>query len=144
MMQLIRGDGHNASGESPAARRAGSLMRALSPPFVISVVVVAATSCSSAQLPAAQLKAGVYDCVAVFVNQSGKFEAYVDDAWSQFTGFARVQDGQVTSYSAPNALGWQSDVEIVVRKSGSSRFHATQDPAAHSYDALACEWAEQD
>jgi len=111
---------------------------------VIAVIVAASTSCSSTQSATAQLKAGVYDCVAVFVNQSGKYEMYVDDAGSQFTGFARVQGGEVTSYSAPNALGWRSDVEIVVRKSGSSRFHATQDPAAHSYDALACEWAEQD
>lgn len=94
-------------------------------------------------MPVGQLREGVYDCVAVFVNQSKKYELYVDDAGREYTGFARVQDGKVTSYSAPNALGWRDDVEIVVRKSASTRFHATQDPAVHSYDALACEWSKE-
>jgi len=68
---------------------------------------------------------------------------YVDDDGREFTGYARVQNGEITSYSAPNALGWLSGVELTVRKSGSSQFHATQDPAIHSYDALACDWAEE-
>ncbi|TNC16591.1 hypothetical protein FHE66_14525 [Georgenia sp. 311] len=95
----------------------------------------------SAQSPAAQLKAGTYDCVAVFVNAANKYELYVDDLGREFTGHARVQSGEVTSYSTPDTLGWNSGTAITVRKSGTSHFHATQDPAAHSYDALACDWS---
>lgn len=89
-----------------------------------------------------QLKDGTYECLAVFVNQSNKYEIYADDEGRRLTGYARIQDGEVTSYSAPNALGWRSGVALTVRKSGSSHFHATQDPAMHSYDALACDWSE--
>lgn len=89
--------------------------------------------------PAAELKAGTYDCVAVFVDASNKY-VILTDGGRELTGFARVQGGEVTSYSAPNALGWQSGAHITVRKSGTSHFHATQDPAVHSYNALACDW----
>lgn len=119
-----------------------SIWRTWKPYAVMAVLAIAGIWWWTAQSPAAQLKDGVYDCVAVFVNQSNKYEVYVDDSGRQFTGHARVQGGEVTSYSAPNALGWRSGADITVRKSGISRFHATQDPAMHSYDALACEWSE--
>lgn len=109
---------------------------------VLSVSSIAVLSACGSQSPAARLKDGVYDCVAVFVNQSNKYEVYVDNDGREFMGYARVQNGEITSYSAPNALGWLSGVELTVRNSGSSHFHATQDPAMHSYDALACDWSE--
>lgn len=120
-----------------------SIWRTWKPYAVIVAVVAIGVWWWNAQSPAAQLKDGVYDCVAVFVNQSNKYEVYVDDSGREFTGYARVQGGEVTSYSAPNALGWRSGADITVRKSGTSQFHATQDAAMHSYDALACDWSEE-
>ena len=120
-----------------------SIWRTWKPYAVIAVLAIAGFWWSNSQSPAVQLKDGVYDCVAVYVNQSNTYEVYVDDSGHQFAGYARVQDSEVTSYSAPNALGWRSGADITVRKSGSSHFHATQDPAMHSYDALACDWSEE-
>lgn len=110
--------------------------------LVLSCTVGLIGGCSELVDAAANLQDGAYNCVAVFVNQENKYELYVDDFGDAFTGFARVEGGEVVSYSAPNALGWREGVTISVRKSGSSRFHATQDLASHSYDALACEWSE--
>lgn len=112
--------------------------------FLILVLAAISLPALSACDPLAfggSLRTGAYDCVAVFVNETGKYELYVDDAGREFTGFARVQDGEVTSYSAPNALGWRSGADIAVRSAGRKHFHATQDPAVHSYDALACDWS---
>lgn len=120
-----------------------SIWRTWKPYAVLAVLAIAGFWWWNSQSPAARLKDGVYDCVAVFVNQSNKYEVYVDSDGREFTGYARVQNGEITSYSAPNALSWLSGVELTVRKSGSSHFHATQDPAMHSYDALACDWTEQ-
>lgn len=119
-----------------------SVWRTWKPYAVIAALVVAGIWWWNGQSPAAQLKDGTYDCIAVFVNQSNKYETYVDDSGRYFTGYARVRNGEVTSYSAPDALGWISGAYIDVRKSGTSHFHATQDPAPHSYDALACDWSE--
>jgi len=44
----------------------------------------------NSQSPAARLKDGVYDCVAVFVNQSNKYELYVDDDGPDLGHRARV------------------------------------------------------
>lgn len=118
-----------------------SIWRTWKPYVVIGGLAIAGIWWWNTQSPAAQLKDGIYDCQAVFVNASNKYEIYTDGSGASFDGYARVDGGEVTSYSAPNALGWVNGKSITVRKSGTSSFHATQDPAAHSYDALACEWS---
>lgn len=90
--------------------------------------------------PIAGLKAGTYDCVAVYVNSQGKFELLVADGRS-FAGHARVESGAVTSYSVPDVLGWKSGADDIIRSKGTKKFHATQEQAVHSYNALACEWS---
>lgn len=109
---------------------------------VIAALIVGAVWWWNNQSSVAELKAGTYDCVAVYVNAAGKYEVYVDAAGREFGGYARVVSGSVTSYSAPNALGWRSGAPLTLKKSGTTHFNATQDPATHSYDALACDWSE--
>ena len=111
------------------------------PYAIIVAVAVVGSWWWNAMSPYATLKAGEYDCVAVYVNREGKFQLLVDGNQS-FTGYARVESGVVTSYSTPNVLGWSSGRSTTVRSKGTKNFHATQDPASHSYEALACEWAK--
>ncbi len=99
-----------------------SIWKTWKPYVFIAALVAIGAWWWNAQSPAAQLKDGVYDCVAVFVNESKKYEVYVDESGTHLAGDARVQGGEVRSYSAPNALGWRNGTDITIRKSGTSHF----------------------
>lgn len=116
------------------------LWKTWKPYAIIAVVAVVGAWWWNTLSPYATLKSGAYDCIAVFVNSGGKYELLVADGQS-FPGFARVENGEVTSYSTPNILGWSSGTESFVRSKGTKKFHATQEQAMHSYNALACEWS---
>ena len=90
----------------------------------------------------AKLKDGRYACTAVHVNASGKYEALVDESGTPYSGItARVRDGRLARMSGDRALPATQLSALTVRKRGTSHFHATDDPAMHSYDGVACNYA---
>lgn len=121
--------------------QADEIWRTWKPYAVIALLLAGGIWWYNNQSSLATLKSGTYDCAAVFVNHSKKYETYTDESGQPYFGQAQVQGGEVINYSAPNVLAWQGGVRIVVRERGTSHFHATQDPAVHSYDALACDWS---
>lgn len=116
------------------------LWKTWKPYAVVAIVAFGALWWWNAASPYATLKAGTYDCVAVYVNLEGKYELLVADGRS-FEGHARVEEGKVASYSTPNVLEWSTDTQPIVRSKGTTKFHATQEQVVRGYNALACEWA---
>lgn len=89
----------------------------------------------------AKLKDGDYSCQPVHVNASGKYELLVTDSGEAPAISATVFDGRLSDLSAASAIPSDQLSSLTVRKRGTSHFHVTDDPAAHSYDAVACDFS---
>lgn len=89
----------------------------------------------------ARLKDGPYDCRAVFVNASGKYELLVDEAGDPYASIsATVRGGALASMSGDTPMPSDQLASLTLRKSGTSHFHVTDDPVAHSYNAVVCDY----
>ena len=107
---------------------------------IIAGLVIAGIWWATTQTLALPLKHGRYSCQAVFVNADNKYEILVDSAGNQYRGEATVQGGKLVSLTGDTAMS-ASDVErLTVRSKGDAHFHATDDPAMHSYNAIACDY----
>lgn len=118
-----------------------SIWRTWKPYAAIVAAVAGAIWWYTSQSSFAKLKDGAYDCQAVFVNESGKYEILVKKSGSPFPPIsATVRDGRLASISGSTAMPTDQLSSLTVRKSGSSKFHVTDDPAMHSYNAVACDY----
>ena len=119
-----------------------SVWRTWKPYAAIAVVAIGAFWWFNNQSSLASLKDGQYDCTAVFVNSSGKYEILVDEAGTPYPpATAMVQGGDLVSLSSASALTSDQLDALTVKTRGNSHFEATDDPAAHSYNAIACDYA---
>lgn len=118
-----------------------SVWRTWKPYAVIAIGVIVAIWWWNSQSSFAQLKDGAYDCVAVYVNESGKYEPLTDSSGNRFYGSARVQAGNVVQLSGDTSVSSSQISSLTVRTKGNSHFHVTDDPVMHSYNAIACDFA---
>jgi len=119
-----------------------SIWRTWKPYAAIAAVVAGAIWWYTSQSSIAKLKDGAYDCQAVFVNESGKYQVLVDEAGDPYPSIsATVRSGRLASMSGNTPMPADQLSSLTVRKSGTSHFHVTDDPAMHSYNAVACDYA---
>lgn len=119
-----------------------SIWRTWKPYVLIVVLVAGAFWWYSSQASFARLKDGAYDCQAVFVNASGKYEVLVDADGNPYPAIsATVRGGALVDMSEDSALTSGQLASLTVRKHGTSHFHVTDDPALRSYNAAACDYA---
>lgn len=120
-----------------------SIWRTWKPYAVIVAVVAGAIWWYSSQSSFAKLKDGDYNCRAVFVNASGKYQVIVDDAGNPYPGIsATIRDGALVDMAGDMPIPSDQLASLTLRKSGTSHFHVTNDPAIHSYNAVACDYAD--
>lgn len=119
----------------------GSLWRTWKPYAVIAVIGIGAIWWWNSQSSFAALKDGAYDCVGVYVNESGKYEVLTDDSGNRFYGAATVQGGKVVELTGDSSLTSAQLSSLTVRTTGDSHFHVTDDPATRMYNAVACDYA---
>jgi len=80
--------------------------------------------------------------MAVFVNDAKKYEVLTDHSGSPLPPVsATVLNGHVVNFSGGSPVPSDVVTSLIVRKSGRSHFHATDDPALRSYNAVACDYA---
>lgn len=108
--------------------------------IIIMGLAVAGVWWVTTQSSALPLKDGRYSCQAVFVNADKKYEVLVDSAGNRMHGEATIRGGKLISLSADTAMSASDVARLTVRSKGDSHFHATDDPAAHSYYAVACDY----
>lgn len=119
-----------------------SIWRTWKPYVALVVLAVGATWWYTSQSSFAKLKDGAYACTAVHVNASGKYEVLVDERGTPYSAIsASVRNGRLASLSGATPIPAAQLSSLTVRKSGNSRFHATDDPTMHSYNAVACDYA---
>ena len=119
-----------------------SIWRTWKPYAAMVAVVAGAIWWYTSQSSFAKLKDGDYDCKAVFVNASGKYQIIVDETGSPYPAIsATVRDGRLASMSGNTPMPTAQLSSLTVRKNGTSHFHVTDDPAMHSYNAVACDYA---
>ena len=119
-----------------------SIWRTWKPYAVIMALVAGALWWYSSQASFAKLKDGAYDCQAVFVNASGKYEVLVDADGDPYSAIsATVRGGALVDMSGDTPLPSDQLASLTIRKHGTSHFHVTDDPAMHSYNAVACDYA---
>jgi hypothetical protein len=119
-----------------------SIWRTWKPYAAIIAVVAAAIWWYTSQSSFAKLKDGDYNCRAVFVNESGKYQVLVDESGTPYPAIsAEIRDGRLAGMSGDSPMPADQLSSLTVRKSGSSHFHVTDDPAMHSYNAVACDYA---
>lgn len=128
-------DGLEAKGVSEE-----SVWRTWKPYAAFVVAIAAAVWWYNSQSSFAKLNDGKYNCTAVFVNADGKYEVLTDESGQQYAEIsATVHNGRLASLTRLT----QDQVDaLTVRKSGTSHFHATDDPVLHSYNAAACDYSE--
>ena len=119
-----------------------SVWRTWKPYAAIAVLGIGGIWWWNSQSSFAALKDGAYSCVAVFVNADGKYEMLTDDTGNRMYADATVQDGEVVELAADQALSSPDLASLALRSTGDSHFHVTNDPAVHSYNAIACDYAE--
>lgn len=118
-----------------------SLWRTWKPYAAIAAIAIGGIWWWNSQSTLATLKDGPYNCAAVFVNEDGKYEMLTDDAGNRMYADATVDGGEVVALSADHALSTAELASLTVRTKGDSHFHMTDDPAMHSYNAIACDYA---
>ncbi len=117
-----------------------SVWRTWKPYAVLAAAAVGVVWWFNSQSPVAGLKDGAYACNAVFVNDAGKYEVLTDGG-EALAATAKVQGGQVIELVASSALTSSELASLTLRKSGSSHFHVADEPATHSYNAIACDYS---
>jgi len=118
-----------------------SIWQTWKPYAVIVVGGVVAIWWWNSQSSFAALKDGAYNCLGVFVNESGKYEVLVDSSGNRYYGTATVQGGEVVRLAGDNSFSSSELASLTIRTKGDSHFQATDDPAMHSYNAIACDYA---
>ena len=120
-----------------------SIWRTWKPYAVVAVGIAGAFWWYTSQSSFARLKEGGYDCRAVFVNASGKYELLVDEDGNPYpTISATVRGGMLDHLAGNTAVPSDQLASLTVTKRGNSHFHVTDDPAGHSYNAVACDYAD--
>lgn len=112
------------------------------PYAVIGVLFVAGFWWWNSQAPFAPLKDGAYDCLGVYVNDSGKYEILIDDAGSQLRATARVEGGELRALTGDTSLSSGQLTSLTMRTKGTTHFHVTDDPAIKMYNAVACDYSD--
>jgi hypothetical protein len=115
-----------------------SVWRTWKPYAAMAAAVVGAIWWYPNQSQFAQLKDGEYRCEAVFVNAAGKFELLTNEGEPLGGITAVIQDGELVDLSGGQRMPAEQLVSLTLRKRGDSHFHVTDDPAPHSYNAIAC------
>jgi hypothetical protein len=118
-----------------------SVWRTWKPYAVLVAIAVAAIWWWNTQSPMAQLKDGSYDCIGVYVNESGKYEILTGSDGASYQGTATVQGGELVQLSGSSSLTASQLASLTMRKTGDSHFHVTDDPAVKMYNAVACDFA---
>ena len=118
-----------------------SLWRTWKPYAAIAAIAIGGIWWWNSQSSFAALKDGPYNCTAVFVGEDGKYTVVTDDAGNRMYADATVDDGEVVALSGDNAVSTEQLESLTVRAKGDSHFHITDDPAMHSYNAIACDYA---
>lgn len=120
-----------------------SIWRTWKPYAVIILIVAGAIWWYTNKSSFAKLKDGDYACKAVFVNDSGKYQILVDKSGAPLPAIsATVRDGRLSSLTGVTRMPTDQLSSLIVRKSGNSHFYATDDPAGHSFQAIACDHVE--
>lgn len=117
-----------------------SIWRTWKPYAVVAAIGIAGIWWYNSQSSIARLKDGAYVCQGVFVNASNKYEVLTAEDGSSYSGSATVSGGELTSLTGDSALSAADIAALTVRSKGDSHFHATDDPAMHSYYAVACDY----
>jgi len=118
-----------------------SVWRTWKPYAVIAALAIGGIWWWNSQSSFAALKDGPYNCTAVFVNADGKYEVLVDASGNRMYADATVDDGNLVALSADSALSSADLAQLTIKPKGDSHFTATDDPAMHSYNAMACDFA---
>lgn len=118
-----------------------SIWRTWKPYAAVVAALAAGIWWYTSQSSFAKLKDGDYNCRAVFVNESGKYQVLVDESGKPYPSISGViRDGRLAGLSGDSPMPADQLSSLTVRKSGTSHFHATDDPAMHSYNAVACDF----
>lgn len=76
----------------------------------------------------------------MFVAQNGKYQLAVDEAGNRLPGAsATVRNAEVVILAGNTEVPSEQLAALAVRSKGTSHFLITDDPAPHSYYALACD-----
>lgn len=119
-----------------------SIWRTWKPYAAVAAVIVGVTWWYTSQSSFANLKDGDYDCRAVFVNASGKYQIIADEAGNPYPAIsATVRGGALVDMSGDIPMPSDQLASLTMTKRGTSHFHVTDDPALHSYNAVACDHA---
>ncbi|GAA3538746.1 hypothetical protein AFL01nite_27200 [Aeromicrobium flavum] len=117
-----------------------SIWRTWQPYVVGAVLVVSGLWWYTTQSSLVALDDGEYACHAVFVNATKQYEMLTDEEGRSLSPIAAtVAGGAITALSGPTPFPSQQLARLTVRSQGKSHFHVTDDPAAHSYNAVACD-----
>lgn len=108
---------------------------------ILTAVAIAGIWWVATQTSALPLKDGDYSCQAVFVNEETKYEIVVDAEGGGYPGYATVQAGELSALGGDSDMNDSDLARLTVRTKGSSHFHVTDDPAMHSYYAMACDYS---
>lgn len=119
-----------------------SLWRTWKPYAVIAAVCIGGIWWWNSQSSFAGLKNGAYSCTAVFVNAEGKYEVLTDQAGIRMSADATVRNGNLVKLSADTAMSSADLTKLTIKPKGNSHFTATDDPAMHSYNAIACDFSD--
>lgn len=119
-----------------------SLWRTWKPYAVIAAVCIGGIWWWSSQSSFAGLKDGSYSCTTVFVNAEGKYEVLTDQAGNRMFADATVSNGNLVKLSADTAMSSANLAKLTIKPKGNSHFAATDDPAMHSYNAIACDFSD--
>lgn len=117
-----------------------SLWRTWKPYAVIAAVCIGGIWWWNSQSSFAGLKDGSYSCTAVFVNAERKYEVLTDQAGNRMLADARVSNGNLVKLSAGTAMSSADLAKLTIKPKGNSHFTATDDPAMHSHNAIACDF----
>ncbi|WP_454129765.1 hypothetical protein [Microbacterium aurum] len=118
-----------------------SVWRTWKPYAVIAALAIGGIWWWNSQSSFAALKDGPYNCTAVFVNADGKYEVLVDASGNRMYADATVDNGNLIALSADSAMSSADLAQLTIKPKGDSHFTATDDPAMHSYNAIACDFA---
>ena len=121
-------------------RMSDSVWRTWKPYALVAVIAAACVWWYTNQSSIATLRDGEYRCQAVFVNEAGKYEVLQDSTGQGYVGVATVQGGEVVGLSGASSLTRSELAHLTLRTKGNKHFHVTDDPAVHSYYAIACDY----
>ncbi|GAA1233062.1 hypothetical protein JOF42_000791 [Microbacterium phyllosphaerae] len=118
-----------------------TMWRTWKPYAVLAVLAIGGIWWWNAQSPFATLQDGSYSCTGVYVNEDSKYEILVDSAGQRYSGTARVEGGELVELAGATPLTTTQISRLMLKSTGTTKFHVTDDPATKMYNAIACELA---